>query len=92
MIQKRIAIGVLSLLLAGLQWRLWISEDGMSATSRLRDAAEVARLDNGQRAARNAELDAEVRDLNSGSAAIEARARTSLGMIKENETFFLVVQ
>lgn len=92
MVQKRIAIAVLGVLLGALQWRLWISDDGMSATSRLREAVEVARADNSQRAARNAELDAEVRDLNSGQAAIEARARTSMGMIKENETFFLVVQ
>jgi cell division protein FtsB len=92
MIQKRIAIAVLGVLLTALQWRLWISEDGMSATARLRETVQVARAENGQRAARNAELDAEVRDLNSGQAAIEARARTSMGMIKENETFFLVVQ
>jgi cell division protein FtsB len=92
MVQKHIAIAVLGVLLAALQWRLWISDDGISARASLREAAEVARADNGQRAARNAELDAEVRDLNSGQAAIEARARTSMGMIKENETFFLVVQ
>jgi cell division protein FtsB len=92
MVQKRIVIAVLGVLLTALQWRLWISDDGMSATSRLRETVQVARAENSQRAARNAELDAEVRDLNSGQAAIEARARTSMGMIKENETFFLVVQ
>ncbi|HKY92256.1 MAG TPA: septum formation initiator family protein [Nevskiaceae bacterium] len=92
MVQKRIVIAVLGVLLAALQWRLWISDDGISARAQLRQTVALARAENGQRAARNAELDAEVRDLNSGQAAIEARARTSMGMIKENETFFLVVQ
>ena len=41
--------------------------------------------------ARNAALDAEVRDLGQGTAAIEARARTTLGMIRDGETFYLVV-
>ena len=77
MLQKRVAIAVLSLMLVGLQWRLWFSQDGLSSRSRLEHTLEEARQANGQRAARNAELDAEVRDLNSGQAAIEARARTS---------------
>ena len=40
---------------------------------------------------RNNALDAEVSDLKQGSAAIEERARTELGMVKKGETFFQVV-
>ena len=42
--------------------------------------------------ARNAMLDAEVRDLKSGKAAIEERARSELGMIKQDEVFFQVIE
>lgn len=42
--------------------------------------------------ARNNTLDAEVRDLKSGQAAIEERARSELGMIKQDEVFYQVVE
>jgi len=38
--------------------------------------------------ARNDALNAEVTDLKSGRAAIEERARSELGMIKQDEVFF----
>jgi cell division protein FtsB len=89
---KRIAVVVLGLMLLGLQARLWVADDGVRSRQRLQLAAETAHAENRQLALRNAELDAEVQDLKSGTAAIEARARTTLGMIQPDETFFLVVQ
>ena len=41
---------------------------------------------------RNEALDAEVRDLKSGKAAIEERARSELGMVKQDEVFYQVLQ
>ena len=46
---------------------------------------------NQQTQQRNAILDAEVRDLKQGTAAIEEHARSELGMIKPGEVFFQVV-
>lgn len=89
---KRIAILALGLMLAGLQWRLWMSDDGLRGRQRLQQTVETAQAENRQLGLRNAELDAEVQDLKSGKAAIEARARSALGMIRPAETFFLVVQ
>lgn len=89
---KHAAIVVLALMLLGLQWRLWVSNDGVRSQARLSEQVEAARAENQQLAVRNAELEAEVQDLKSGQAAIEGRARTTLGMIKPSETFFLVVQ
>ena len=43
-------------------------------------------------AARNAALDAEVRDLKEGLGAIEERARNELGMIRRDEVFFQVLE
>ena len=86
------AIAALLMLLGGLQWRLWLADGGITHTQRLAVQAEIQQAENQRLVARNAALDAEVRDLKSGTAAIEARARTTLGMIRQNETFYLVVQ
>ncbi|MGQ0622541.1 MAG: FtsB family cell division protein [Panacagrimonas sp.] len=86
------AIAILGLTLLGLQARLWVSDDGVSSLRELQQALLSAQAENQQLAVRNKELRAEVEDLKSGRAAIEARARTQLGMIRPAETFFLVVQ
>ena len=41
--------------------------------------------------ARNNALEAEVKDLKKGKAAIEERARSELGMIQEGETFYQII-
>lgn len=71
-----------------LQYRLWFSADGVGEAMRLRRAVEAQRADNDQRSARNRQLAAEVRDLKQGYSAVEERARTDLGMVGANETFF----
>jgi cell division protein FtsB len=88
----RLATLGLLLLLAGLQWRLWVADGGIAHTHRLQVQVEDQRAENEKLKVRNAALDAEVADLNSGVQAIEARARTSLGMIRQGETFYLVVE
>lgn len=82
----------LAVLLMALQWRIWVSDDGIHNRDRVAEQVKAAHAENQQLAIRNAELAAEVLDLKSGLAAIEARARTTLGMVKPEETFFLVVQ
>jgi cell division protein FtsB len=89
---RHLTVLVLVLMLAGLQWRLWVADGGIAHTHRLKTQVEIQGADNERLHARNAALDAEVADLNSGTAAIEARARTTLGMIRDSETFYLVVQ
>ena len=46
---------------------------------------------NKQLETRNASLAAEVRDLKTGYDAIEERARNELGMIKQDEVFFQIL-
>ena len=89
---QRSAIAVLVLMLGGLQWRLWIADGGLAHTHQLKVQTEILLAENERLAARNAAMDAEVSDLNSGVAAIEARARSTLGMIRQDETFYLVVE
>lgn len=89
---RQAAIAVLILMLVGLQWRLWVADGGVSHTHILKGQVDIQRAENERLKARNAALDAEVADLNSGTAAIEGRARTTLGMVRESETFYLIVQ
>lgn len=78
--------------IAGLSWRLWVADGGMTHTHRLKAQASAAAAELETMRVRNTVLDAEVQDLNSGQAAIESRARVALGMIRPEETFYLVVE
>jgi cell division protein FtsB len=86
----RFLMVVLAVVLVLLQARLWFSNGGLREVWRLE--ADVARRieDNGRLAARNSALEAEVRDLKEGLAAAEERARTELGMIHVDETFYQI--
>jgi cell division protein FtsB len=84
---KLLAFALLALL-ALIQYPLWF---GKGSWLRVWEAdAQLAqqREANGRLRARNAALDAEVRDLKQGLDAIEERARSELGMIKHDEIFF----
>jgi len=83
-----IALAVAVLL---LQYRVWLSENGVREVERLERAVATQRADNDQLAERNRQLAAEVRDLKTGMDALEERARSDLGMIARNETFYQVV-
>jgi len=71
-----------------LQYRIWFSGDGVSEVLRLRTAVAGQEAENQRLSERNRQLAAEVRDLKQGYAALEERARTDLGMIGRNETYF----
>jgi cell division protein FtsB len=74
-----------------LQYRVWLSADGVREVARLREAVAAQRTENDRLDERNRQLAAEVRDLKTGMDAIEERARSDLGMIARNETFYQVV-
>lgn len=88
----RILTVMLIVMLAGLQYRLWIADGGVAHAHRLKTEARAQRDNNEQLRLRNAVMDVEIRDLKSGVAAIEARARMTLGMIRQDETFYLLVR
>jgi len=85
----RLLLVALVLLLVVLQVRLWFSEDGYREVARLEEQVEVQRLENERLIERNARLEAEVKDLKGGFSAVEERARADLGMVEEDESFFL---
>ena len=83
--------GALLVVVLGLQYRLWLSGDGVRELTRLSEAVESQKAENAELQARNKQMVAEVADLKAGMAAIEERARSELGMIGRNETFYQVV-
>ncbi len=87
----RLLVIILVGLLVVLQIRLWVGRGSVTDVWRISAAVEAQRAENDRLRARNAALAAEVEDLSKGTAAIEERARSELGMIKEGETFFQVI-
>jgi cell division protein FtsB len=87
----RVFAAALLLVLIGLQYRLWISDDGLRSVVSLKRSVAAQLAENGTLLRRNGQLAAEVKDLKEGMAALEERARNDLGMIGSNETFFQVV-
>lgn len=83
---------VLVALLAWLQYRLWFGNGGQREVDVLQRQVQAQSRANSGLRQRNEALAAEVKDLKSGEAAIEERARSELGMIKPGETFYRVVE
>ena len=88
----KIFIGVLLLVIIGLQTRLWIGQGSFAHVNGLEEAVEQRAAENESTRQRNAILKAEVKDLKQGLDAVENIARSELGLIKEGETFFLLVE
>ena len=82
----------LAVALVFLQYRLWVSEQGLREVSRLHAAIEEQIDANREQSERNRQLAAEVNDLKLGLTAFEERARSELGMVGNNETFYQIVR
>lgn len=87
----RSLIVVLLILFALLQYKLWFGEGGFADVQRLEQKVAEQEQENAMLLQRNLELEAEVADLREGIEAIEERARSELGMVQEEEEFYLVV-
>ena len=85
-------MGLLVLLLGGLQYRLWFAPGSLAEQHRLELQLQEQTEINRQLRERNAIIEREVLELQSGTKGIEQRAREQLGLIREGETFYLVVE
>lgn len=82
---------ILTFLLLLLQYRLWVGDGSLAQKALLQQQVEKQRLENEGLRERNNILASEVRDLKDGLESVEERARVDLGMVKEGETFYMVV-
>jgi cell division protein FtsB len=88
----RAVILILAVLLLLLQVRLWVSDGGYRAAWRLDEQVAAQQVENDALRERNRALAAEVSDLKTGLDAVQEIARSELGMIREGETLFQVVE
>jgi cell division protein FtsB len=79
---------VLLLLLAGLQYRLWVGDGSLAQVAELQQQISEQRGENEHLLERNRILEAEVLELKQGVETVEERARSELGMLKEGETLY----
>ena len=88
----RLLAVILVILIAAIQTPLWFGKGGWLRVWELDRQLAQVRESNTKLRARNAALDAEVRDLKTGYDAIEERARSELGMIRPDEVFYQVLE
>jgi len=86
----RLLITILILMLIILQYRLWVGEGSLAEVHILRQEIDEQKQVLLQLEQRNGALQAEVSDLKRGLEAIEERARSELGMIKQGEIFYQI--
>lgn len=82
---------ILIILLLGLQYRLWVGQGSLAEINRLQQQIELQAEENALLSTRNEALHQEVLELQTGMDAIEERARSELGLIREGEIFYMIV-
>lgn len=83
---------ILVLLLIFLQYRLWFDSSGIMAMWRLKKEIAAQTATNDVLKKRNDDLIHEIEHLHTTEEGMESRARSELGMIKKDETFYQVVE
>ncbi|MDC1527509.1 septum formation initiator family protein [Gammaproteobacteria bacterium] len=87
----RILQVLLVLIILGLQLRLWSGAGSLAEISRLNDSIAEQESENTGLQSRNDELLREVEELKTGTDVIEEMAREELGLIKDGETFYMIL-
>ena len=75
-----------------IQFDIWLKDDGFSRVKELEQMIDSQTEENQKLKLRNEQLEQEIEELKSGTESIEEKARTDLGMIKEGEEFYLIVE
>ena len=84
----RILAVVLGALILLIQYPLWLGKGGWLRASEVDRQLGTQKAKNAELERRNGALAAEVRDLKTGTEAIEERARQDLGMVRQDEVFY----
>ncbi len=87
----KILFGFLGFLLLTLQYQLWLGEDSVHSLNLLEAELDAQRSNNEDLIGRNRMVEIEVLDLKNGTEAVEERARSELGMIGKDETFYMIL-
>jgi cell division protein FtsB len=87
----RLLFLLLFVLTALIQYPLWLGKGGWRNVWDMQKQVAQQHAANDSMRARNAAMEAEVQSLQSGTDAIEERARTELGMVRPGEVFVEVL-
>ena len=87
---RKLAISVLAFLSLYLQFQLWVGEGSLSELVATSEQVSLQRVENERLYRRNRVLAAEVVELQNGLDTVEELARSDLGMIRKDETFYLI--
>lgn len=82
---------VLFILLVSLQYELWFGEGGVTDISHLNQVINITEQKNTLLANHNRALQANINDLKNGEDASEEEARSELGMIKPDESYYQII-
>ena len=75
-----------------IQFDIWFKDDGFYRVKELEQMIGNQVEENKRLKLRNEQMEREIEELKSGTESIEDKARTDLGMIKECEEFYLIVE
>ncbi|MFC5474402.1 cell division protein FtsB [Paraherbaspirillum soli] len=81
----------LTVLLLLVQYPLWLGKGGWLRVWDMDQQVSAAHEKVNELKVRNAKLESEVHDLKEGTGAVEERARSELGMIKQDEIFVQIL-
>ena len=88
----RFFIAILIVFFLMIQFDIWIKDDGLYRLRELEQMIESQNNENQRLKLKNQQVEQEIEELKSGTESIEEKARTDLGMIKEGEEFYLIVE
>lgn len=88
----RVLLGILLLLFVLLQYAIWAGKNSVFDLLAMDSTLNELTEQNKKLRKRNDRLHAEVIDIKSRLSAIEAHARSELGLIKPGETFFQIIE
>lgn len=88
----KVVLVLLCLLILFLQLRLWFGAGGFSERNTIQEKLSNQAAANAELMERKKQLDSQVNALKNGYDEVEARAREDMGMIKPDETFFMILE
>lgn len=88
----KLVLVALAIIFLMLQYRLWFANGNIRDTRELQLKVEQQALKNEQQQSENSQLRSEIHALKNDPREIEARAREELGLVKPEETYFMLVE
>jgi len=87
---RKLLIPVLVVLFVVLQYKLWVGEGSLAEVASMERDIETQQQAIEERKKRNMAMQAEIDSFKNDQQAVEARARSDLGMIREGEIYFQI--